>query len=131
MPAAWTVPPASLMVIVPAAPPLPIIATSPFTHGRSAAPLDQLASVVVFQLPLPSFGVTGLVGLASHVTLAACIQVVHSGAAAKTATAAISLLRRGRREGFAAPDPVLQDEFPSPICRRTLFALRIAHSPLP
>src|SRR3954466_4813851 len=71
MPAALTVPEPSSIVMVPAVPLLPMLAMSPLTQALSAAPLLQFAPVVVFQLPLPSVGVTGLMPLESHVCVAA------------------------------------------------------------
>src|SRR4051812_33863963 len=56
------------MTIVPAAPPLPIAATSPFTHAWLTTPSDQLA-IAVLQLPLPSTGDAGLAPLASQVSV--------------------------------------------------------------
>jgi hypothetical protein len=69
IPPAVTLPETSLMVIVPAMPPLPIAATSPFTHVKFEAPSDQFASTEVFQLPLPSTGVSGLDPLESQVSV--------------------------------------------------------------
>lgn len=80
IPAAETVPDESSIVMVPAAPPLPMAAVSPFSQVESAAPLDQFASVVVFQFPLPSVGAVGFVGLASQMRTAACAGLVAAAA---------------------------------------------------
>src|SRR4051812_15453704 len=78
------------MVIVPAVPPSPMLAILPLTQTESAAPSDQLAAVVVFQFPEPSFGVAGEVGFASHVTVWPIAGAAASSAAATGATPAAS-----------------------------------------
>src|SRR4051794_33541130 len=108
MPAAETVPEASLIVMVPAAPPLPMTAVSPFTQAVSATAFDQFRSVVVFQFPLPSLGAAGLAGLASQVRVAAVAGSVQAAAA----SAKICPTRAGRRQ-----------------CRRIAVLLSMSHSP--
>src|SRR5262245_21220417 len=86
MPLAVTVPEPSLMVMVPAVPPLPMAAMPPLTHVKSLTPSDQLALVVVFQFPPPSVGAPGLAPLASHVSVCApaeAAQIPMTGKAAK------------------------------------------------
>src|SRR5690348_9975298 len=90
MPAAETVPAASSIVIVPAVPPLPMAAVSPVSQNESVAPLDQFASAVVFQLPLPSLGAPGLAGLASQVRMPPKVGMGKADNAAAVAAAEIA-----------------------------------------
>src|SRR5437870_3794554 len=94
IPAAETVPEASLMVMTPAAPPLPMEAVSPLTQVKSVTPSDQLALVVVFQLPVPSLGTPGLTGLASQVRVCPSDGLTHSAADAAAARICAPTRRR-------------------------------------
>src|SRR3954469_24190659 len=88
------------MVIVPAVPPLPMLAVLPFGHTVSTAPSDQLGAVVVFQLPEPSFGAAGVGGFAPRVTvcpIAGPAAAASSAAATGAAPAASQCAARPRR----------------------------------
>src|SRR4051794_40823799 len=85
------------MVTVPAVPPLPMAAMSPFTHMKSLAPSDQLAFVVVFQFPLPSLGAVGLVGLASQVSVCPIDDAVQNAETTGTAANTMNLPFRCER----------------------------------
>src|SRR5205809_875232 len=102
-----------------------MLATLPLIQKASAAPSDQLASVVVFQLPLPSLGTVGLTGLASQVTVAAGARSAYSVviAASGKAKRAREFIRRRR----AAAVELAVPNDPS---RPTFFSLRMSHSPL-
>src|SRR5438045_7023642 len=87
MPDACTVTAGSLMVMIPAVPPLPIAAMSPLTQGVFATPSVQLAAVVL-HVPLPSAAAVGELPLASQVNVWPCANFTNSGARANARQAA-------------------------------------------
>src|SRR5215217_2013328 len=100
MPAAVTVPDASLMVMVPAVPPAPIVATSPLTHVALVRPSVQFVlSTSVFQNPLPSTGAAGVAPLESQVCTCPN-ETVGKSAAATGAIASVNHLTPQPRRDF-------------------------------
>src|SRR3954452_12404139 len=96
---AMTEPDGSSIVIVPAAPPLPIDAMLPLIQAWLVAPSDQLTAVALFQLPLPSAGAATLAPLASEIKVCACVDPAHS--AATMGAIASSPARRPRCEAHS------------------------------
>src|SRR3954447_12604403 len=116
---AMTEPDGSSIVIVPAAPPLPIDAMLPLIQAWFVAPSDQFMAVALFQLPLPSAGMATLAPLASQVTVCAWAEPAQSAA-----TIGAIASRPARRPRCEADDAALIEMCPC-VCRRTCTVVMI------